>query len=134
MNTTAGTETTETPALQAAAVTTPSRGGQYPETIYVRATRAEKERVRHNANKCGMSLSRYLVALALEGKAPPTDADRKRLGHLLFLFKRAETGLLQVTSHASELERAGLSESFQAELRETTQMLSALAAELSRRL
>ena len=110
----------------------PSR--RYPQTIYVRATRAEKERIRARARACGLSLSRYLVAAAATGKAPPTEADRKRLAHLLFVFRRAETALRQVLGRTADLGQVGLAPGFGEDLSEASALLASLTAELSRQL
>ena len=69
---------------------------RYPYRITVRAAGVEKKKIAALARSARVSASRYLVRLAVEGQAPPSEEERGDLRTLCFLLDRAGANLNQI--------------------------------------
>ena len=110
------------------------RGGRYPQTIFVRVSGEEKQRICAQAANSQMSASRFLVCGALAGKPPPTTAERADLERLLRLFLRAHRSLTRLLANTRQMRLAGADPGMEEELQEVLNALGALIHRLKERL
>jgi hypothetical protein len=107
---------------------------RFPRRMLVRMTEEERRTLGKRAHAAYLSLSRYLVQTAMEGKAPPTQAEREQLERLLFLLKRAATILTQLLGNARALRLMGADKEMEGYLENAVDLMTRLCNELKRRL
>ena len=107
---------------------------RYPRRMLVRMTEEERRVLGRRSHAAYLSLSRYLVQTAMEGKAPPTQAEKEQLERLLFLLKRAATILTQLLSNARILRLTGANREMESHLEAAVELMTRLCNELKRRL
>lgn len=118
----------------AAAPPPPAPPSRRTQVLYVRVTTEEKRRIVDRAHQSRMSVSRYLTRLALDGKAPPTVEERRRLEDLVALFKRTERGLRHLSAAAHEFKLFTSVPGVEEDFALAEQSISGLLRELSKRL
>lgn len=108
-------------------------GGRYPCRIPIRMTAAERAVIGKSACAADLSVSRYLVETATQGRTT-CPQDRARIGYLRALFQEAADKTHSLL--ASPLLTSGHSEvaDVQAHLTEAARLLACLSLELGRRL
>lgn len=124
-----------TQSLDSAVVTGPVRGpARRTHVLYVRVTAEEKRRIVVRAQRTGLSLSRYLVRLALDGRAPPSAEERRRLEELLLLFQRTVRGVGHLRTEAESLRLFAMLPGIADDFLVAEETLTALVRELQKRL
>ena len=107
---------------------------RYPRRMLVRMTEEERRLLGKRAHASYLSLSRFLVQTAMQGKAPPTQAEKEQLERLLFLLKRAATILTQLLGNARTLRLTGADREMESYLENAVDLMTRLCNELKRRL
>ena len=107
---------------------------RYPRRMLVRMTEEERRLLGKRAHASYLSLSRYLVQTAMQGKSPPTQAEKEQLERLLFLLKRAATILTQLLGNARALRLTGADREMETYLANAVDLMTRLCNELKRRL
>lgn len=110
------------------------RSGRYPQTIFIRASDAEKAAILDRAAQSKMSASRYLVRGVLDGRPPPGEEERKELERLLRLFVRAHGSLSRLLADARKLKLLGADSGMEGELQEVLNALATLVHRMRERL
>lgn len=106
----------------------------YPRRLLIRMTDEERRVLGKRAHASFLSLSRFLVQTAMQGKAPPTQAEREQLERLLFLLKRAATILTQLLGNARVLRLTGVDRDMESHLVNAVDLMNRLCSELKKRL
>ena len=107
---------------------------RYPRRLLIRMTDEERRVLGKRAHAAYLSLSRYLVQSAMQGKAPPTEAEREQLERLLFLLRRAATILTQVLGNARVLRLTGVDRDMESHLVNAVELMNRLCQALKKRL
>ena len=107
---------------------------RFPHRMLIRMTEEERRILGRRSHAAYLSLSRYLVQTAMQGKAPPTQAEKEQLERLLFLLKRAATILTQLLGNARALRLTGADKEMEGYLENAVDLMTRLCNELKRRL
>lgn len=111
----------------------PEDRGHYPCRIPIRMTAAERAVIGKSACAADLSVSRYLVELATQGRVARPE-DRARLRYLQALFQDAAARVQALLSSPLMAHEDVEIQSARACLEEASRLLTSLARELTRRL
>jgi hypothetical protein len=106
-----------------------------PVKLSVRVTYSERDDLRDQAKRAGMSVSRYLARTVCDRRYPPTLKDRDALFRACFLLEKAGVNLNQI---AHRLNAAALGAPVvppsQSEIREIARTVRSISMQIKERL
>ena len=106
----------------------------YPHRLLVRMTMEERKTLGRKAYGADMSLSRFLVSAASQGKPPASKEERATLESLMFLVKSTANILVRLLANARAMHLVGVNKDIEARLISAHDLLLRLLAELRKRL
>ena len=107
----------------------------FPHSLSVRVTAAERETLHREAKEAGLSVSRFLVRTVTERRYPPTLRDREELFRTRYLLEKAGGNLNQIAHRLNAAAKgAPVVPPTLTEIQQIGRMVKVLATEIKRRL
>lgn len=107
----------------------------YPFSVHIRLTAAEREIFRLQITDTGLSMSRYLARVVTEKRYPPSLKDREALFRTRFLLEKASGNLNQIAHRLNAAARgAPVVVPTLVEIRQIARTVKAVSLEVKRRL